>query len=61
MWSHTLPELNPIDFSVWSMLKAKVSAVAHPSVDDLKTSFLREWAKIPQEMLCVPWLVISDK
>ena len=33
------------------MLKAKVSCVAHPSVDALKTSLLREWAKIPQETL----------
>ena len=37
---------------MWSMLKAKVSSVAHPSFDALKTSLLREWAKTPQEKLC---------
>ena len=36
---------------MWSVLKSKVSSVAHPSVDVLKTSFLREWAKIPQKTL----------
>ena len=33
-----LPDLN----SMCSMLKAKVSSVAHPSVDALKASLLRE-------------------
>ena len=35
------------------MLKAKVFSVAHPSVDALKTSLLREWVKIPKEMIRV--------
>ena len=51
MSPRALPDLNPMDFSVWSMLKAKVSCVAHTSVDVLKTSLLRKWAKIPQETL----------
>ena len=46
MWPHASPDLNRMVF--WFMLKSKVSSVAHPSVDVLKTSFLREWAKIPQ-------------
>ena len=35
-----------------SMLKAKFSSVAHPIIDALKTSLLKESAKIPQETLC---------
>ena len=31
------------------MLKTKVAYVAHLSVDALKTSLLRDWAKIRQE------------
>ena len=38
MWTTASP-----DFSPMNMLKAKISSVAHPSVDALKTSFLREW------------------
>jgi len=47
MWSPASSDLNPKDFSVWSILKVKVSCV-----DVLKTSLLREWNKIPQETLC---------
>ena len=43
------PDLNPVDFTVLSMLK-KNSFITHTSVDILKTSLLREWSKIPQEM-----------
>ena len=43
------PDLNPVDFTVLSMLK-KVSFITHTSVDILKTSLLREWSKIAQEM-----------
>ena len=51
MWNNALPDLNPMDFSVRYILKAKVSCVAHTSVDTLKTSLLGEWDKIPQETL----------
>lgn len=51
MWPPASPDLNPMDFSVWFLLEAKVYSVAHPSVDALKTSLLSEWAKIPQETL----------
>ena len=51
-WSkEILCDLNPMDFSVWSMLKTKDYCVAHTSVDVLKTSLLREWASIPHETL----------
>ena len=52
MWPPASPDLNPMDYSVWSMLKAKVSYVAYPSVDAWKRSLMREWAKISQKALC---------
>ena len=54
MWPHASTDLNPLDFSVWSMLKSKVSSVTQQSVDAFKRSILREWAKIPQETLRSP-------
>ena len=51
MWPPASPDLNSMYFSVWYMLKAKVSCVANTSVGVLKTSLRREWAKIPQEKL----------
>ena len=52
MWLPALPDLNPMDFSVWSLLEVKVCSVAHPSVDALEKSLQKEWAKIPPETLC---------
>ena len=46
-----MPDLNAMDFLVWSMLKTKVSCVAHTNVNVLKMSLLTEWAKIPQKTL----------
>ena len=45
------PDLNPLDFSVWSLLEIKVCSFAHPSIDALKQSLQHEWAKISQEEL----------
>ena len=51
MWPPSSPDLNPLDFSVWSLLEVKVCSVAQPSIDALKQSLQREWAKISQEEL----------
>ena len=34
---------------MWSLLETKACSVAHTSVEALKRSLFREWAKIPQE------------
>ena len=52
MWPPASADLNPIHFSRLT-LKAKFSYVAHPSVDVLKISLLRDWVKISQETLRV--------
>ena len=51
MYPPALLGLNPMDFSVWSLLEAKVCSFAHPRIDALKTSLLSEWDKIRQETL----------
>ena len=38
MWPPCSPDLNPMDFSVWSILKSKASRKIHHAVDDLKCS-----------------------
>ena len=45
------PDLNPMEFLLWSLLEAKICSVVHLSVDALKTSLQSEWSKIPQETL----------
>ena len=50
-WPHYSPELNPMDYSIWSILESKVCANSHTSIDTLMTSLNREWGKIPQKTL----------
>ena len=41
-----------MDFCVWSLLEADACASSHVSVEALKSSLEKAWAKIPQETLC---------
>ena len=50
-WPPSSPDLNPMDFGIWSYLESKVSTVHHHSLDALKVKLLKEWAKIPQSVI----------
>ena len=50
-WPPSSPDLNPMDYSLWSILEANACSTSHKSIESLKTSLSREWAKIPQEKL----------
>lgn len=50
-WPSASPDLNPLDYAIWSKLEAKVCARPHTSVEALKQSLVREWAKFPIESL----------
>ena len=52
MWPLCSPDLNLMDFLVWSILEAKVCGKIHHIVVDLKQSLLRAWQEIAQEQLC---------
>ena len=41
-WPSASPDLNPLDYAIWSKLEAKVCCKPHTSVDALKRSLLRE-------------------
>ncbi|KAI6661425.1 hypothetical protein LOD99_13297 [Oopsacas minuta] len=50
-WPPSSPGLNPMDFSLWSILETNTCTTSHKSIKSLKTSLSREWVKIPQEKL----------
>ena len=50
-WPPSSPDLNPMDFCVWSVLESNACAKAHRSVEALKLTLEREWAKIPMDTL----------
>ena len=49
MWLPAPPDLNPLEFNIWSILEAEACAKTHNTVEGLK----KAWAKIAQEKLRV--------
>ena len=49
LWPLSSPDLNPLDFCVWSILEKEACTTAHTNNEALKKSIKREWAKIPQQ------------
>ena len=45
------PDLNPLDFRIWSYLESKVSTLHHQSLEALKVKLRKEWAKILQKVI----------
>ncbi|KAF2344382.1 hypothetical protein FHG87_024862 [Trinorchestia longiramus] len=49
VWPARSPDLNPLNFSIWSILTARVLAIPHTSLESLKAKLQREWETISQE------------
>jgi len=46
LWSPNSPDLNPVDYSVWSILQEKVYKTCIADLDDLKHRIRTEWTKL---------------
>ena len=51
-WPPYSPDLNPMDYSVWSILQTNACSDSHTNINALKQKLCREWERIPQETLC---------
>jgi transposase len=51
LWPPSSPDLNPLDYSIWSVVEAKACKTSHPSVDALKASIVRVWRSMTREYL----------
>uniref|UniRef100_A0A183CKH9 DDE_3 domain-containing protein n=1 Tax=Globodera pallida TaxID=36090 RepID=A0A183CKH9_GLOPA len=45
-WPPYSPDLNPMDYSGWSILEARACATPHKNLESLRQALLREWEKI---------------
>ncbi|WKX94524.1 hypothetical protein Q1695_011645 [Nippostrongylus brasiliensis] len=45
-WPANSPDLNPMDYTVWSVLEAKACRKPHRSVDLLKKTLLKAWEEL---------------
>ena len=43
VWPPSSPDLNPLDFSIWANIQAKVNVRQYPNTDALKTSITKVW------------------
>ncbi|VDP13493.1 unnamed protein product [Heligmosomoides polygyrus] len=50
-WPSNSPDLNPLDFSVWSVIESKICATRHPSLASLKDSPTEAWNGMSDEYL----------
>ncbi|KAI6649596.1 Transposase [Oopsacas minuta] len=60
-WPPSSPDLNPLDFSLWSILESRTCSKSHTNIESLKTSLRREWENIPQEMVRTAVAVVNQR
>lgn len=46
VWPSNSPDLNAMDYSVWSILEKKISRIQYKSIDHLKVALRRAWDEI---------------
>lgn len=51
LWPPSSPDLNPMDYSVWSYLESKVCRINHANVDALKSAIQKEWDKMSMDFV----------
>ena len=45
------PDLNPLDYFLWSVLEGEACLVPHRSIDHLKGDLARAWQRIPNNIV----------
>ena len=52
-WPPSSPDLNPLDFRIWSILENKVSAYHHKNEEALKATLLKKWGKLHKQSFVI--------
>uniref|UniRef100_A0A914DDE5 Tc1-like transposase DDE domain-containing protein n=1 Tax=Acrobeloides nanus TaxID=290746 RepID=A0A914DDE5_9BILA len=50
-WPPNSPDLNVMDYSIWSILEAEACSKSHQSIDALKKSWTKAWNNISQDVI----------
>ena len=48
-WPSASPDLNPLDYDLWSKLETMACSKPHTSVEALKSSLIKAWREFPME------------
>ena len=46
LWPPSSPDLKPLDYAIWGVLKNKTNATSHPNIVSLKTAIEEEWKNV---------------
>jgi hypothetical protein len=49
--SRRSPDINPLDYSIWSILKERACREPHESEESIKEALEREWGALDEGML----------
>uniref|UniRef100_A0A914CM25 Uncharacterized protein n=1 Tax=Acrobeloides nanus TaxID=290746 RepID=A0A914CM25_9BILA len=55
-WPPNSPDLNVMDYSIWSILEAKACSKFYQSIEVLKKSLVKVWNAIPRTSLIRRWM-----
>lgn len=51
-WPPSSPDLNPLDYTIWGLLEARVNSTTHRSLESLRRAIRREWLKLELDEIC---------
>ncbi len=51
IWPLPLPNLNPLDLSIWMLIEERACTTPSPSVDVLKVRIKAEWVKFSEHYI----------
>ena len=61
IWPPSSPDLNPMDFGIWSILEQKACKVSHSSVEVLKQKLTESWDEIDFETVRATCAQVSER
>ncbi|RCN51257.1 hypothetical protein ANCCAN_02618 [Ancylostoma caninum] len=50
-WPSNSPNLNPLDFSVWSVVESKACSIRHQNLEELKAALTKAWQEMGSDYL----------
>ena len=50
-WPPNSPELNPLDYGIWDMMKNRVYATAPKTIGQLEQRIRQVWEELPQKFI----------
>ncbi|QQP36298.1 Uncharacterized protein FKW44_021351 [Caligus rogercresseyi] len=51
MWPSSSPDLNPLDFSVWSVLESHACKTSHANLTSLQQAIVEAWDNLTEEYI----------